>query len=269
MAEPLHTRRSLAEDLRRLGLGPGDLVMVHAAVRRVGRLLGGPDALIAALCDAVGPDGTVAAYADWDAGYEDLVDATGRVPERWRGDVPGFDARTSRASRDNGVLAEFLRTVPGARRSGNPGASVAAIGARAAWLTEDHPIDYGYGPGSPFEKLAAAQGKVLMLGAPLDTMTLLHHAEHLARLPDKRRRRIEVPFADGPGVTWRWVEEFETARPVTPQAADDTFAVIVEDFLAEVGGSRGLAGEAPAVLVEAAPMVAFAVRWMEGRFGGG
>ena len=108
-----------------------------------------------------------------------------------------------------------------------------------------------------------------MLGAPLDTMTLLHHAEHLARLPDKRRRRIEVPFADGPGVTWRWVEEFETARPVTPQAADDTFAVIVEDFLAEVGGSRGLAGEAPCVLVEAAPMVAFAVRWMEGRFGGG
>ncbi|MET0599082.1 MAG: hypothetical protein ABWZ57_14590 [Mesorhizobium sp.] len=36
-----------------------------------------------------------------------------------------------------------------------------------------------------------------------------------------------------------------------------------------VGGSRGLAGEAPCVLVEAAPMVAFAVRWMEGRFGSG
>ncbi len=82
-----------------------------------------------------------------------------------------------------GILAEFIRTTPGARRSGNPGASVAAIGAQAEWLTADHPLDYGYGPGSPLAKLVEAGGKVLMAGAPPDTMTLLHHAEHLARIP--------------------------------------------------------------------------------------
>ena len=37
--------------------------------------------------------------------------------------------------RMNGIIAEFVRTMPGARRSGNPGASVAAIGKLADWIT--------------------------------------------------------------------------------------------------------------------------------------
>jgi aminoglycoside 3-N-acetyltransferase len=39
------------------------------------------------------------------------------------------------------ILTEFLRTTPGACRSENPEASMAAIGARADWLTADHPLD--------------------------------------------------------------------------------------------------------------------------------
>lgn len=170
--------------------------MVHAAVSRIGPMLNGPDALIGALLDASHPGGTVLAYTDWDARYDVLLDGDGRVPEEWRAHIPAFDPTASRAARENGVLPEFVRTWPGARRSGSPGASVAAIGAKAEWITADHPLDYGYGEGSPLAKLG---GKVLMVGAPLDTMTLLHHAEHLAAIPGKRIHRYEVPFltADG------------------------------------------------------------------------
>ncbi len=56
----------------------------------------------------------------------------------------------------------------------------------ASTLTARHPLQFGYGPGSPVATLCSLGGKVLMLGAPLDTMTLLHHAEHLATLPAKR-----------------------------------------------------------------------------------
>jgi aminoglycoside 3-N-acetyltransferase len=66
-------------------------------------------------------------------------------------------------------------------------------------VTADHPLDYGYGEAWPLAKLVAARGKVLMVGAPPDTMTLLHHAEHLARIPGKRIRRYEVPFATTAG----------------------------------------------------------------------
>lgn len=54
--------------------------MVHASMSRVGRLLNGPDALIGAPLDAVGPSGTLLAYTDWDGAYDELLDEDGRVP---------------------------------------------------------------------------------------------------------------------------------------------------------------------------------------------
>ncbi|WP_262028253.1 aminoglycoside 3-N-acetyltransferase [Microvirga sp. Mcv34] len=258
-----HTRASLKQDLIDLGVAAGDTVMVHAAMSRVGRLLNGPDALIGALLDAVGPAGTIMSYTDWDGAYDGLLDSTGRVPPEWRDHIPPYDPATSRAIRDNGVLAEFIRTTPGAKRSGNPAASVAAVGARAEGLTADHPLNYGYGEGSPLAKLVEAGGKVLMVGAPLDTMTLLHHAEHLAPILGKRIRRYEVPFATPEGVTWHMVEEFDTSEPIVEGLADDYFGTVVQDFLATDRGTRGIIGQAPSVLVEAAPVCAFAVTWLQ------
>lgn len=260
---PFVTRAHLAADLRRLGLQPGDSVLAHGALSRVGRLLNGPDAVVGALLDVLTPGGTVLAYTDWDARYAELLDGAGRVPQPWRDQIPPFDARTSRAARDNGALPEFLRTWPGARRSGSPGASMAALGARADWFTADHPVDYGYGPGSPLAKLVEASGKVAMIGAPWDTMTLLHHAEHLADLPGKRVIRYEVPFAVPGGVVWRMVEEFDTSRPVLDGLADDYFAAVVEDFVSAGGGRLGRVGSARTLVVDAAAMCAFAVQWLE------
>lgn len=262
-----NTRASLRADLERLGLRSGDVVMVHAAMRRVGPILGGPDALIGAILDATAPGGTVVAYTDWDASYEDLCDAEGRVPEEWREHVPPFDPQASRAIRDNGVIAEFVRTWPGAVRSASPGPSIAAIGARAGWLAAEHPLDYGYGEGSPLAKLVAADGKVLMAGAPLETMTLLHHAEHLARIPGKRIKRVEVPFASPGGVVWRMVEEFDTGNPIVAGLDEEYFATVVTDFLATGHGVQGPLGNATATLVSAAEIVPFAVRWLEERCG--
>lgn len=264
--EAFVTRAGLRQDLERLGLCPGDIVMAHGAISRVGRLLNGPDAVIGALIDATSPGGTVIAYTDWDARHHELAGEDGRVPDSWRSHIPPFDRAASRAIRDNGVLPEFIRTTPSALRSANPGASVAAIGARAAWIAGDHPLDYGYGPGTPLARLVEGGGKVIMIGAPHDTMTLLHHAEHLADIPDKRIIRYEVPLATGDGVEWRWAEEYDTSRPVSPLLEDldgEPFQVIVDAFLAAGHGTVGTVGEAPATLVDAPAMVDFAVAWLE------
>ena len=257
------TREALATDFAGLGVRRGSIVMIHAACSRVGPVMGGPDAILGGLRDAVGPEGTVMAYLDWDAPWEDLADDDGRVPEEWRRHVAPFDPAATRAARGNGVMAETVRTTPGALRSGNPGASVAAIGARAGWLTADHPLDYGYGPGSPLARLVEAGGQVLMLGAPFDTMTVLHLAEHLADLPGKRVNRAEVPFATAAGTEWRWAEEFDTGDPVIDAFPENVFERIVTDYLAAGCGTQGRVGEAPSVLVDAADVVPFAVEWME------
>ena len=259
-AADLHTRRSLRADFEALGLASGDAVLVHAALRRVGPILGGPDTLIDALRDVVGLQGTILGYCDWNYDDRDLPDAG------LRAQVPPFDPGRSRATRDNGFFPEMLRTTPGALRSANPGASCAAIGGRAAWFVADHALDYGYGPQSPFGKLVEAGGKTLLLGAPLDTLTLLHHAEHLADIPGKRIRRYETPILVDGKVVWRWFEEFDTSDPVVDGLPGDYFATVVSDFLASGKARRGTVGAAPSVLVKAVEIVPFAVDWLEARF---
>jgi aminoglycoside 3-N-acetyltransferase len=204
----------------------------------------------------VGPQGTIIGYTDWQS-EDDIV----HLPEM-REHIPPFDPLASRSIRDVGFFPEMLRTTPGALRSANPGASMAAIGGKAAWFTADHALDYGYGPQSPLGKLVEAKGKTLMLGAPLDTMTLLHHAEHLADFTPKRIRRYESPLLIHGETVWRWFEEFDTSDP-PDGLPDDYFATIVEDFLATGKGKRGTIGAAPSVLVEANEIVPFAVAWIE------
>ncbi|HWU16528.1 MAG TPA: aminoglycoside 3-N-acetyltransferase [Devosia sp.] len=256
----LWTQSQLVEQLRELGLRQGDAVLAHAALRRVGPVLGGPDTLIDAIRTVIGPTGTLLAYCDWQAD-DDILQRT-----ELRDEIPPFDPRRSRSIRDNGAFPELLRTTPGALRSGNPGASCAALGGKAEWFTADHALDYGYGPQSPFGKLVEAGGKTMLIGAPLDTMTLLHHAEHVADFPNKRLRRYEAPILVDGKTVWRHFEEFDTGDP--PHGLpDDYFATIVEAFLATGQGKRGTIGAAPSVLVDAAPMVAFGIAWLEERLG--
>lgn len=254
------TRISLADELSTIGLAPGDSVLVHAALRKVGPIVGGPDTIVDALLDVVGSTGTILGYCDWQLEDEQRDDPA------LREHLPAFDPLRSRSTRDNGYWPELLRTTPGARRSGNPGASMAALGGRAEWFTADHALDYGYGPNSPLGKLVEARGKVLMLGAPLDRMTLLHHAEHLADFPNKRIKRYEAPILIDGHKVWRWFEEFDTSD--SPDGLpDDYFATIVEAFLATGRGSRGRIGGASSVLVPANAIVAFGVQWLERALG--
>jgi aminoglycoside 3-N-acetyltransferase len=222
----------------------------------VGKVMGGAQTILDALRDAVGSEGTIIGYTDWQS-EDDIV-----LEPEMREHIPPFDPLTSRSIRDVGFFPEMLRTTPGAVRSANPGASMAAIGGMAAWFTADHALDYGYGPQSPLGKLIEANGKTLMLGAPLDTMTLLHHAEHLADFAPKRIRRYETPMLIDGKTIWRWFEEFDTSDP-PDGLADDYFATIVEDFLATGRGKRGTIGAAPSVLLEAKEIVPYAVTWIE------
>lgn len=247
------TRSSLAEQLRSLGVEQGAMAMVHASVRAIGPVTGGVNVIVQSIFDALGPDGTLAAYVDFEPFYEDTDDA----------EVPVFDKRIAHAARDHGVLHETLRNWPGAIRSDHPDAGVVAIGARAAWITADHPFQYGYGEGSPFEKFVHAGGKVLMLGAPLDTITLLHYAEHLAQIPDKRvyRYRRLMPGPDGP----RWIhfEEFDTGDPVHDELPSNVFEIIAAEYLANGRGASGPFGAATASLFDGADLVKFGVEWIE------
>lgn len=247
------TRGSLSADLLGLGVKPEDVLMVHASVRSVGYVTGGVNVIAQALFDAIGPAGTLTAYVDFEPFYADGDEA----------EVPVFDKRIAHAARDHGVLHETLRSWPGARRSDHPDAGVVAIGFLADWITASHPFQYGYGEGTPLERILQANGKVLMLGAPLDTITLLHYAEHKAQIPNKRIRRYRrlMPGENGPA--WILFEEFDTSEPVNAALASNCFELIASDYLAAGHGKQGTVGSAPSVLLDGAGLVQFGINWIE------
>ena len=228
--------------------------MVHASVRAAGAVTGGVNVIVQALLDAIGSAGTLVAYVDYEPFYADGDEV----------EIPVFDKRIAHAARDHGILHEAIRTWPGALRSDHPDAGVVAIGALLAeWIIADHPFQYGYGEGSPFDKILQAHGRVLMLGAPLDTITLLHYAEHKARIPDKRIRRYRrlMPGVHGP--EWVQFEEFDTAEPVHDRLPSNCFEMIAADYLAKRGGSRGVIGDAPSFLFDGPDLVEFGIDWLE------
>ena len=54
------------------GLLPGDTVMLHASIRSVGRIAGGPDQIHLALKDALTADGTLLMYASSADHYDEV-----------------------------------------------------------------------------------------------------------------------------------------------------------------------------------------------------
>jgi aminoglycoside 3-N-acetyltransferase len=266
------TKTGLAHQLRLLGLEEGQTVMLHVSLHGIGWIVGGPDVLIQALLDVLGPDGTLMMYVSWEEWERVLVfgldSMQGEKKKAYLEECPPFDPLTSRAQREWSILTEYLRTWPGAYRSDHPTASVAAVGARALWLTENHPLSYGYGSGSPFDKLCQCGGRVLLLGSPINTITLLHHAEHIARIPDKRIVTNRTPVLRNGQRVWVEFEEFDTCDGIRDGfLSEEYFNTIASDYLAAGNGRSGKVGDADSYLFEAAELVRFAVRWMERKWG--
>jgi aminoglycoside 3-N-acetyltransferase len=264
------TRSQLARQLRDLGVAEGGALMVHTRMSAIGWVVGGAGGVVGALLDALGPRGTLLAYASW----EEHVYHAGEWPqahvEAYRAEPPVFDVATAEAARDHGRVPERVRTWPGARRSFHPEAMVVAVGAGADRFTCDHPQEDGYGPGSPFGRLCDVGGQVLMLGAPLDTITLLHHAEAIARVPAKRTVTFTIPVLDGGRVVSRSYTDIDTSRGAYDYErlglGEDEFAVIGREALEAGIGSRGRVGSADCALFGARELTAFGVAWIEAHF---
>ncbi len=162
------TRQDIAEGLAALGVRAGDALLVHSSLSRFGHVEGGADAVVDALLDAVGPEGTVA------------------VPTHTWGTVdaeqPVFDVRSTPSM--VGRITEVFRIRAEARRSLHPTHSCAAIGRRRDELLSDHETQVTpCGGKSPYQRLMDCGGKVVFLGIGLRSNTSFHALEELACVP--------------------------------------------------------------------------------------
>lgn len=262
------TRETLARDFRALGVASGDIVMLHASHRAVRPVAGGPDAVIETLIEVVGPEGGLAMFVSWPHTPYDAF-AKGGPSAAEREAWPAFDPENAPVrSTYGGAIGACLAKKPGARRSRNPDRSLLAIGAAAA-LVENHPLDHGFGPGSPLEALYERGAKTLNLGAPLYTATILHYAEYLAEVPGKRFVQYEVPILEGGRKVWRSVTQMNRDAFVAgAEGLDpDYLEQVTRAYIATGKHSEGHVGAAQAYLFDMQDLVPFAIRYFEQRFG--
>ena len=172
------TKREIAQHLKALGVQPAMTLMVHSSLSALGQVEGGADAVIDALLEVIGPQGTLL------------------MPTH-----PARDGRTfdpDAIPSDMGTISETFRQRRDVRRSRHPYHPVAALGADAARLLHQHESSAAPdGSATPYGRLIAAQGFALLIGCDLDTLTLLHAIEANLDLP--YLRELEMQYVDANG----------------------------------------------------------------------
>jgi aminoglycoside 3-N-acetyltransferase len=176
---PVVQRQEIVSGLRRAGLGEGQTVLVHSSLSAFGNVEGGAQAVIDALLEVVGTDGTLVMPAITIS--PEFVEAHVRaaMADRIDREFPMFDVE--RTPTWTGRIAETFRRTGGVARSWHPTHSVSALGARASELVEGHHLHPSCGFDSPYERITRLpDARVLLLGVDHQSSTIMHSFEELA-----------------------------------------------------------------------------------------
>ena len=261
----MYSIEELANDFRKLGIRAADTVMLHASVRAVGEVAGGPDQIHLALKDALTAEGTLLMYASCPRYYDEVGrgNLTKEQEREIREKLPAFDPLTARAAPDNGILVEFLRTYPGSHVNRHV-ARFVFWGKQTEHLMSRQPWNYAFGSDSPLERFLRLDGKIVLLGSDHDAVTFLHYVEHVADLPGKRVARFQVPVVENGCRVWRPMEEFDTSDDgVHANWPDRFFAKIVGGLLTKTGNNGGRVGKALTYVLSARELHDFALPLMK------
>lgn len=165
----------LADALRSLGLAEGDVVLVHSSFDAFEAFSGKATDVVTVLQQLVGEERGIVLMP--------TMPFTGTAVE-WAREHPRVDLR--RTPSRMGLVSEIFRRSGGVVRSVHPTHPVAAWGTDAAqFVAGHHRAATPCGVESPYHRLLERDGKILFLGADIDSLTFFHTAEELleARMP--------------------------------------------------------------------------------------
>jgi aminoglycoside 3-N-acetyltransferase len=253
------TIKTMATELRTLGVAPGQVLMVHSSLASLGYVAGGAQAVIAALLESLGDTGTLAMPAHTTDFVDPATWENPPVPDDWheviRNERPPF-IREVTPSQYMGTIAECFRTWPGTLRSDHPLVSWCARGPAAQDIIALQSLDNSQGDDSPLGHLYDLHARVLLLGAGYDSNTCFHLAEYRCKHAESKRcERSAVQQRDDTRVE-------TTYRDI--HWSEDDFADIGAELEREDGAVIvGRVGLATVRLFSMRRAVDFAAAWMD------
>jgi len=207
------SKREILGALRKLGVKDGSTIAVHSSLSRLGFVEGGAQAVIDALIEAVGKEGTIImpAFSGFTQSKANLV----------------FDVRNTESK--TGIITETFRKMQGVKRSLHPISSVCAYGRKAEFIVKGHEKHIRFfEENTPFHKLMQLNGDIVLLGADIDTVSFFHVVEDCVkgfpiRVYEKKPRILKAIDENG---KLRAIKAYAHDLDVHEYCIDDNPAVI-------------------------------------------
>ena len=196
------TLSAFIDILRFLGVEAGDGLLVHSAIQYLGKPHGGMAMYYHGLCSVLnGHDST--SNPDKISEFTNIPLFKGTIA------VPTFNFDFCSGKRYDplstpavgmGAFSEYIRGLPATHRTRHPMQSIAVIGKDAEDLANRDTLS-AFDPGSAFKRMLELDYKLLLLGADIQAVSMLHYSEERAEVPYRYWKDFigEVRTPDG----WR------------------------------------------------------------------
>jgi aminoglycoside 3-N-acetyltransferase len=250
------TAPSIVAGLRQLGVRPGMTLLSHCSLSSFGHVYGGPQAIVEALIECVGPKGTLVMPSFTEGRFDPSEWNNPPVEEKhWdriRFETPLYNPNKTPTDKTMSSVYELFRTWPNTKRTNHPHSSFSAWGHHRDKITKEHCLDCRFGESSPLAKLYDLNAFVLFLGTSYLTNTSFHLAEYRQRNPPMRNYHI--------------VQQVRNVKKCIEYTDVDTnssiFQTIGDAFEKDKQVLQGIIGESSCRLFEMPGAVNYAQDWL-------
>lgn len=195
--------QEISNNFSNLGLQKGDVLLVHNSLLNFGmptdcKINEVPSKIFQALNSAIGDEGTIAVPTF-------NFDFCKRLP---------FNKQET-PSKNMGVFSEFVRKLPQAKRSCHPMQSLAVLGSQSDFIIEND-TESSFSPNGPFDRLKELDGKILLLGAGINSVSMIHWLEEKYEVPYRYWKTFSSTYINKEAISEKSYKMFVRSLETNP-----------------------------------------------------